>query len=128
MKYPKLVVMTGVIGSGKTYLSKVVEAGEYARLSGDETLARSGGPDWYGKLTNDQIAEVFAELYRERDQALREGRNVVFDSTAYNNWKRQEALGTVPCEKYLLWVQADPDIRKQAIQERVARGIWKPET
>lgn len=88
---PKLVVMSGVIASGKSTVARslgellsapVVEADRTRKqLLGIEPLRPVHEAIWQGAYAQERTTEVYAELFRRARMVLESGRSVVLDAS-----------------------------------------------
>lgn len=87
----RVVILSGVSGSGKTYLSRKLEEKGYIRLSSDRMIWELYGPDFEGfprekqheifLRTDERIASMLPGL-------LADGKGVVIDSAMCKRFKR----------------------------------------
>lgn len=81
---PKVVLMCGISGSGKTHHALRLESEGYVRVSVDAIVWRRHGPD-FAALPSDELKQIFregmAEAREETARLIDEGRDVVVDAT-----------------------------------------------
>ena len=110
MKKTNLLVLTGYPTCGKSTVSKFLEQElGYTRLSGDDISIELFGHT-YPYTENEDPERIWETIYQRRDQALRDGQNVVIDTTGYNEQRRRELFDTpTEVERYLGWLQVNPE-------------------
>jgi len=119
MKKPKLVVLTGYPTCGKSRVSKFLAQNlGYTRISGDEISIELFGHTY--PYTDDENPErIWETIYKRRDEGLTEGRNVVIDTTAYDEQRRKRLFNArIPADKYLVWLQVNPETMNRRTRER----------
>lgn len=81
---PRVVLMCGISGSGKTHHALRLESEGYVRVSVDAIVWRRYGPD-FAALPSDELKRIFregmAEAREETARLIDEGRDVVVDAT-----------------------------------------------
>lgn len=81
---PKVVLMCGISGSGKTHHALRLESEGYVRVSVDAIVWRRYGPD-FATLPSDELKRIFqegmAEARIETVRLIEAGKNVVVDAT-----------------------------------------------
>lgn len=128
MPKPKLVMMCGTSGSGKTYFSKLLESRGFARLSIDEEL----WPDFYvlsDMLTPEHKAFLKEQgMERLRSRAanlLAGGKNVVIDMCFCHKSQRDEfrafseSLGAAPV---LIYMKAGLPVLMARLADRTGKN------
>ncbi|MBI4176222.1 MAG: ATP-binding protein [Candidatus Aenigmarchaeota archaeon] len=126
-----LVVMTGVPASGKSTVAKFLEESKgYSRISGDDISVELFGHT-YPFSEGEDTGLIWNVIYRKRDEALSDKRNVVIDTTAYSQFRRRELLNIhglpMPyslAQHHLLWLKVTPDI----INDRTGQKGWSENT
>lgn len=88
MKTPKLVVFTGYPTCGKSTISQFLGQNGYRRLSGDDISIELFGHT-YPYKENEEPEEIWKTIYQRRDALLEQGMNVVIDTSAYNEERRE---------------------------------------
>ena len=106
----KLVVFTGYPTCGKSTLSKFLDHDlGFIRLSGDEISEELFGHT-YPYAGGEDPERIWDTIYRRRDRLLAKGKNVVIDTTAYDERRRSELFAaSAQTEKYLVWLQVSPE-------------------
>lgn len=120
----KFIMMVGVAGSGKsTVASEVVESLDNCLVVSSDTIR--------GELYGDEAIQgdfscVFQLMEERTMEALRAGRNVIYDATNVIAWRRQEFLAKLPLEveKICLWVNVPVE---RALQNNRMRERHVPE-
>lgn len=121
---PKYVVMSGNYGAGKSTISKYLR--DELSFVMIDTLSKL---QKYGDSIKTHLDEIYNkiwnEIYSEAEDNLKKGKNVVIDTTSYNE-KMREKLFSLPAEadKYLLWIQRNEDLALERVKER-PEG-WSP--
>ncbi|MGN0629332.1 MAG: AAA family ATPase [Oscillospiraceae bacterium] len=128
MPKPKLVMMCGTSGSGKTYFSKLLESRGFARLSIDEEL----WPDFYvlsDMLTPEHKAFLKEQgMERLRSRAanfVADGKNVVIDMCFCHKAQRDEfrtfgeSLGAEPV---LIYIKASLPVLRARLADRAGKN------
>lgn len=118
----KLVVLTGFPTCGKSTVSRFLEQDMgFSRLSGDDISVELFGHT-YPYSGNENPERIWDTVCKRRDQLLEEGRNVVIDTTAYNEQRRTVLFDTVKeTENYLIWLQ----VSSKSVEKRTSRREWK---
>lgn len=121
MKNPKLVVLTGYPTCGKSTVSKfLAQSLGYTRLSGDEISIELFGHT-YSYKDDENPERIWERIYKRRDEGLKEGRNLVIDTTAYNERMRKRLFDTqTPADKYLVWLQ----VNLKTMNKRTVERQW----
>ena len=128
MSKPKLIMMCGTSGSGKTYFSKLLESRGYARLSIDEEL----WPDFY-VLSDVLTPEHKAFLKKQGIERLKsraanfaaEGKSVVIDMCFCHKAQRDEfrAFGeSLGAEPVLIYMKASLPVLKERLADRAGKN------
>ena len=125
---PRVVMMCGLSGSGKTTYAKSLVAAGFVRLSIDEEIFAR-----HGRYAIDYPESAWIQYQQEAEESLKDrlretvgaGRNVVVDFSFWNRafrdeWKRliEAAGGTWE----LVVIKTDPRNLPQRLEERRARG------
>lgn len=120
MQKPTLFMMFGYPGAGKTTTAKIVQEITGAEhLSSDELRLKLFPHPTY---TQEEHDAVYAELDKRAEQALKQGKNVIYDANL-NRYKHRlekyEMCDRTKTRPLLLWVQAP---RELARERAVLRG------
>lgn len=128
---PMLVVMHGLSGSGKTWLSEQLMAAmpairvrsdiERKRKSGLAELANSQSDLNRGIYTKAASAELYSNLLDSARTLLGSGHNVILDATFLDRETRTEAYALADgcgCHVVLLHVDAPNNVMKQRVRKR----------
>lgn len=89
-KYP-IILMCGVSGSGKTFLSRKFEKDGYVRLSSDEMVLDKFGKEFHDlsfETQKDIFLKTHYEITEDALKLLKSGERVVVDSTLCKRFKR----------------------------------------
>ena len=125
MSNPRLVILTGYPTCGKSTVSKfLVQSEGYKRLSGDDISIELFGHT-YPYRENEDPERIWQTIYQRRDTLLEEGKDVVIDTTAYNEEMRNKLFDApTQSDKYLVWLQVNPETMNK---RQEGRG-WTPES
>ena len=125
---PRVVLMCGVSGSGKTHYARQLEAAGFMRLSPDSLLWERIGPS-LPTLPPERQRKLFAEAATEIADSLKraidEKRDVVVDPTMCRRAKRDEmrhlclSKGITP---QLIYMDAPLQLLKQRMATRCGLG------
>jgi predicted kinase len=84
----KLILLVGVPGSGKTTLSKKLEAKGFHYFNADKIRE-----ELYGNAADQgDKAEVFQLFFQRLEEAMQEGLSLVIDNTNLKEWHRKPIL------------------------------------
>ena len=120
MDRPKLILLVGIPGSGKTYYAK-----EYAKrhdnvihLSSDSIRKEL----WGDETTQGDNNEVFSLMQSRAIEALNNGHNVIYDATNITRKDRTCIISACPkfvkIEARIIWAPVEDCIRRDATRER----------
>lgn len=117
---PKMIMMCGLVGSGKSYKAQELSEEYNATIfSSDELRA-----ELFGNV-NDQShnKELFVELYKRIKECLRAGHSAIYDATNINYKLRMSFLAElkkIPCEKIcvLMATPYEKCLKRNAERER----------
>ena len=114
---PKVVVLSGLTGSGKSTVAKELQKkADFVVISSDEIRKQLAGMDIYDKDLSDykkgiyseeMTQKVYGEIVNRAYELVREGKNVVLDATFIKKWQRGKVferfkrLGIKPLVVYL---------------------------
>ena len=133
---PRLVVMHGFSGSGKTFVASRLMAAmpairirsdiERKRLAGLAEEQGSGSAVGGGIYTAAATERVYARLHALARAILEAGHNVVLDGTYLSSEERHQAVelaGSVGCRPLIVDVRAPPDVLRERILSRGAADV-----
>ncbi|MEO5627293.1 MAG: ATP-binding protein [Candidatus Saccharimonadales bacterium] len=116
---PKLYLMMGYPGAGKTTAAKVIQQLTGAvHLSSDEMRVQINDAPNFTAAEHDQL---YKQLNQTTEKLLREGHSVIYDANLNRQQHRQEKYdickrtGATPV---LLWVQTQKTLAKQRALDR----------
>ena len=99
---PKVVVLSGLTGSGKTTVAKELQRRVgFVVISSDEIRKQLAGMDVYDKDLSDykqgiyseeMTRKVYSEIINRAYDLAREGKNVVLDATFIKKWQRDKVF------------------------------------
>lgn len=118
---PKLTVLMGLPGSGKSHMSRQLAAQGFAVVSGEDMAREIYGSD--EQLSAAQHTVVYAQVRERALRLLQQGRKVVIDGTNLKRAYRQQiydACGGYPTK--LIYLKVDRATALRRIHERVQRG------
>ena len=133
---PRLVVMHGFSGSGKTFVASRLMAAmpairirsdiERKRLAGLAEERGSGSEVGGGVYTAAATERVYARLRALARPILEAGHNVVLDGTYLSSAERRQVVelaGSVGCRPVIVDVRAPPDMLRERILSRGAADV-----
>lgn len=99
MNVPKIFVMVGLVGSGKSTKAKELSEQYNANIHSSDSIRE----ELSGDVNNQNINElVFQTLHNRAKEDLRKGKNCIFDATNISYKVRMsflQQLNNIPCEK-----------------------------
>ena len=121
MNRPKLILLCGIPGSGKTTYAK-----KYISESSKMTVHLSSDSIRYELYGNESIQgnpeDVFAIMQQRAIAALNEGYNVVYDATNITRKDRRTIIGMCPkfvnIECHIVWAPIEACIERDIARER----------
>lgn len=118
MNRPRLIILTGIPGSGKTtYIKEHIEENEI-HLSSDAIRAELYGDE---SIQGDP-AEVFSLMQSRAVEALNDGKDVWYDATNITRKDRASIIGICPkfarIEAHIIWASIGMCIERDATRER----------
>lgn len=130
---PRLIIMHGLSGSGKTWVSGQLMASlpairirsdiERKRLYGLAETASSHSPVGAGIYTEDAGRRVYHRLFELAREILRSGHNVILDAAFINHDQRREALDLadeLQCAAVIVEVTAEKGRLRERLMKRAA--------
>ena len=123
MNRPKLIVLCGIPGAGKTSFAKKLLEDSYYK---DKTIHLSSDKireELYGnEATQGDPSEVFSLMQTRAIEALNNGQNVIYDSTAMTRKDRAGIIAVCPkfakIECYVVWAPIEVCSERDAARER----------
>ena len=127
-KKPKVFMISGISGSGKTFLSKKLELSGVPRISMDEEL----WPDYYvypGLLSKEHLDFLYKQATERIFSKIRnfcaEGRSCSVDMPFCKIAQRdifRAQIESFGGEAVLLWINTDLPVLKKRLAEREGKG------
>lgn len=120
MDRPRLIMLCGISGSGKTTYAKeyIAEHNNTTHLSSDAIRKEL----WGDESVQDNPVAVFELMQKRTIEALNEGQNVVYDSTALTRKDRASIISKLPkfvrVECHIIWAPIGTCIERDAARER----------
>lgn len=120
MNRPKLILLVGIPGAGKTHYAKnyITLQPNTVHLSSDSIRAELYGDE----STQGNPAEVFALMQKRAIEALNNGQDVIYDSTTMTRKDRQGIISVCPkfakIECYIIWAPIEECIKRDAERDR----------
>ena len=120
MNRPKLILLVGIPGSGKTTYAKdyLEQHSNTIHLSSD-TIRK----ELYGdESTQGNPSEVFSLMQTRTVEALNEGKNVIYDATNVTRRDRASIINICPkfakIEAHIIWASIETCIERDAARDR----------
>ena len=120
MSRPKLILLVGIPGSGKTHYAKNYLAlqSKTVHLSSDAIRAELYGDE----SVQGNPAEVFGLMQQRAVEALNNGNDVLYDATNITRKDRSGIIGVCPkfakIECYVIWAPIEVCIERDAVRDR----------
>ena len=123
---PKLIVMVGLPGSGKDFMIEnrlKISDGEWYIASTDaiiEEYAASVGKT-YSEVFDGQVKLATKRMEKEVQEAIKAGKNVIWNQTNMAATKRAKILSKFPKDRYeriAIVVMVDEDIHNERLRKR----------
>ena len=125
MNTPTLIVLMGLPGTGKSYVSEYLRKKYgYIILSGEEITTQLFGTE---KVSGDQYIQAYNYLRSEAVKLISQGKSVVIDGTNLKHSFRQQIYDEVKCDKLvLIYLKTDDKTALDRISKR--QNSCSPET
>lgn len=120
---PRVVLLCGPAGSGKSTTARVLEAEGYLRLGWDEEAARQGFHGY--PLPEGAEQQVHAVVQARLAAAVAEGRDVVVDTSFWQRARRQayrDLLTPLGVEPVTYYLQVPLDVLLERVARRTGAG------
>ena len=120
MNRPKLILLVGIPGSGKTtYAKKYIEKESNTLHLSSDTIRK----ELYGdESIQGNPAEVFSLMQKRAVEALNEGHDVLYDATNVTRKDRASIIGICPkfakIKAHIIWAPIETCIERDAARER----------
>lgn len=119
MNRPKLIILCGIPGAGKTHYAKnyIALQNNTIHLSSDSIRAELYGDE----STQGNPAEVFGAMQKRAVDALNNGKDVIYDSTAMTRKDRQGIISVCPkfakIACYIIWAPIEECIARDKMRD-----------
>lgn len=120
MTIPKLILLVGIPGSGKTtYAKKYIERNDNTLHLSSDAIRK----ELYGdENTQGNPAEVFSLMQKRAVEALNEGHDVIYDATNITRKDRSAIISLCPkfagIEAHIIWAPIETCIERDAARGR----------
>ncbi len=128
---PKVVVLGGLTGSGKTTVAKALkERADFVVISSDEVRKQLVGMDVYDKDLSDYKKGIYSEEMTQRaydeivNQAygfVKNGKSVILDATFIKKWQRNkvfERLKRLGIKPLVVFLEVDEELALEHFKKR----------
>lgn len=124
MNRPKMIMLCGLVGSGKSYKAKELAEQYDANIHSSDSIRE----ELSGDINNQDINDlVFKTLHQRIREDLQNGKNCIYDATNISYKRRMsflESLNKIPCEKICV-LMATP--YEQCLKNNASRDRVVPE-
>jgi predicted kinase len=106
MSTPTLIILMGLPGSGKSYVSDYIrQKYGYTTLSGEEITTQLFGTE---KVSGKKYTQVYKRIRQKASELLSQGKSVVIDGTNLKQIFRQQIYNEVKCSSTkLIYLKTD---------------------
>ena len=128
---PKLYIMCGIPGSGKTTFARKLALARNAHLVSSDSIREELTGDANNQDINHRVFEVMHERIH---QHLVNGRNVIADATNIKRWSRKQIVDLKTPETAVFFIVMDTSLheskrrnqsRDRVVPEEVIDRMWK---
>ncbi len=125
MSTPTLIVLMGLPGTGKSYVSEYLrQKYGFVILSGEEITTQLFGTE---KVSGKEYVQVYKIIRQKASELLSQGKSVVIDGTNLKQMFRQQIYDEVKCDKLvLIYLKTDDKTALDRISKR--QNSCSPET
>ena len=129
---PKLILLQGVSGSGKSHLANsLLEIIDAVVISSDRTRKRLYGIDPLDRVPESEIAQLYGtsmsqktyqELLKQSQTILSQGMNVIVDATFLKKEQQQPFVSlakNLKCPIFIIYIESSIETSRYAIQNRL---------
>ncbi len=129
---PKLILLQGVSGSGKSHLANaLLEIVDAIVISSDRTRKQLYGIDPLDRVPASEIAQLYGAsmsqktyqtLLEQSQEILSQGMNVIVDATFLKQEHQQPFLNlakSLNCPSFIIYIESSAEINEHAIKNRL---------